>query len=754
MVVTNKIYMRFFSLLVIFQFIALLGFSQEYTAPMLYNPTLYQGQNEVAKISPNTFDSTFIYSTDTLKVTLTQGILDEFSTNRFQTYIPDFNHPSLTFDKRYKLMDKMGNTPLAPNTKYHNQITVKRTIDVAQNSIVITPLSPDTIRYSDLSVYPPVYEEVYVYPPYDLVDTVDYPNPIDTVYLNQVFYVQDSATQFFELSIDSNAIWKDNYVFHNYTLAKNPWTLGVASFDGLDENGYPYLINSTITDYADKLTSKPIDMSSLSPNNEVYLSFIFQREGFGDAPEEEDSLILQFYSPSQDKWFNIWGAKGGPVGDFQKVHIQLDEPAFFENGFQFRFMNYGRLAGSLDHFHLDYVHLRAGSGAADTLFKDFAFVYPITSYLKEFTAVPWDHYKNNPTGKMSDKVQMVVRNGSNITENSQSGTAWVKQNGSVLGTYTLSDYELTAHDPATNYAPLSTFVSYHDFSQGYRFDENALGNEQSYDLQATATVPFSQLTLNDSTFGTQIFSNYYAYDDGSAEQAYGINGTQAMLAYQFTPYEADSVIGVSMSFVPTVQDVTSKMFLVTIWNDDNGKPGQKIYEDDYFFPRNPHYGYGHNAFTNYYLTDTVKIPVSGTFYIGWRQLDDVKLCVGLDRNTNNKEKIFYSTNAGATWSNTVFEASLLIRPIFSTGLDASLGLTQKNSLEKYSFGVFPNPTSDKVTITTNHPLYNGAMLFSMNGQLLKNIDKQELSFSIIDIPQGIYLLRDNQTGSVVKIVKQ
>ncbi len=728
--------------------------AQEYVTPMLYNSNLYQGQNDVLKITPNTFDSTFIYTTDTLKLTLSNRILDEFSTDLFQKYTPDFSDPSLTFEKYYKLMDKNGTNPLPSDARFDNQITVKRTINVAENSIVVTPLSPDTIRYSDLSVYPPVYEEVYVYPPYNLVDTVDFPNPIDTIFLEHVYYVQDSATQFFELSIDSNAIWKDNYVYRNYTKAKNPWTLGVATFDGLDENGYPYLINSTVAGYADVLTSKPIDMTELAPNNEVYLSFLYQTEGLGDVPESEDSLILQFYSPSNDKWFNIWNTIGHPVTDFKKVHIKLEEPAFFERGFQFRFMNYGRLAGDLDHFHLDYVHLRAGSGPADTLFKDFAFVYPINTFLKEYTAVPWDHYKNNPTNKMSDSVNVIVRNGSNITENSQSGTAWVDYNSVTEGNFVLSDYELTDHDPATNYAPTTTFVSYHDFSTGYRFDENKPGDSQVFTINATATVPFSQLTVNDSTSGSQVFSNYYAYDDGSAEQAYGINGTQAMLAYKFTPYEADSVIGVSMSFIPTVEDVTDKLFLITIWEDDNGKPGSKIYEDDYFFPRYPDYGYGHNSFVNYYLQDTVKVPVSGSFYIGWRQLDDAKLCIGLDRNINNKDKIFYSVNGGATWVNTVFDASLLIRPIFSTALDATLGIKNTPKIEHYSFEAFPNPTSDNLTIRTTHPNYEGAELYNLNGQLMRSFDMQEMTVNVSDLLQGIYLLRDKQTGAVIKIVKQ
>ena len=75
----------------------------------------------------------------------------------------------------------------------------------------------------------------------------------------------------------------------------------------------------------------------------------------------------------------------------------------FKKGFQFRFKNYGGLSGSLDHFHLDYVNLRRFSGQQDTVIRDFAFVYPLYTLLETFTAVPWDHYKNNPIGKMSSK---------------------------------------------------------------------------------------------------------------------------------------------------------------------------------------------------------------------------------------------------------------------------------------------------------------------------------------------------------------
>ncbi|MEZ4891095.1 MAG: hypothetical protein R2779_11280 [Crocinitomicaceae bacterium] len=52
----------------------------------------------------------------------------------------------------------------------------------------------------------------------------------------------------------------------------------------------------------------------------------------------------------------------------------------------------------------------------------------------------------------------------------------------------------------------------------------------------------SNFLPNDTTYSTQYFGNYYSYDDGSAELAYGPQGAQSQLAIKYVPYEADSVI--------------------------------------------------------------------------------------------------------------------------------------------------------------------------------------------------------------------
>lgn len=751
--------MKYLKLLVIFLFSSPMIWAQyDFVAPLSVNPDLIGQKKQdlfFAKNGNSTFDSTFIYKTDTLVVSLTRSFLDEFTKNRFQQYVPDFTGPDVTFERYYKLLKKDGVTVLPADTKYSNTPTYRKKINTATNIIVNEVLPTDTIKVADFSSYPPVYTTTVVYPAYNIYDTINFPNEPDTLMMVDPFFKQDSATQFFNIISDPEAYWLDDNAYHNYRFAKDPWTLGVVTFDGLDRNGYPYnnFTSPTARGIADILTSKPIDMSALNAGNEVYLSFLYQTEGFGDVPESNDSLILEFYSPVVDQWFRIWSAQGEPVSDFKKVHLKIDDNKYFQKGFQMRFKNYGSLAGSLDHFHLDYVHLRASSGPTDTAFKDFAFVYPVGSFLKDYTSVPWDHYKNNPTGKMNNKTKFTVRNGSQIAENSQDGNVWIQYAGTTEGNFVLSDYELTGHDPATNYAPLATIVSYHDFSNGYRFDENKPGDSQVFDLFATATVQYSQLTINDSTSGKQVFSNYYAYDDGSAEQAYGVTGAQSMLAYKFTPYENDSLIGVKMHFVPTVQNVSNHLFLLTVWDDNNGKPGNKIYEDEFFFPRSPKYESAQNKFTDYYLKDTMKLRINGSFYVGWRQMEGDKLCIGLDRNINNQDKIFYSVNNGNTWINSAYEGSLMIRPIFSTAMDATLGIEKIDRPSEMVFDLYPNPFHDLIKINTNNVDFRGVMVVDLQGKIILQTNSEEKEINLSHLNSGIYLVRDITTGATKKIVK-
>ncbi len=690
----------------------------------------------------NDIDSTYIYLQDTL----TLPLFDEFSKSRFQQYNAQPTDPNVTEQLYYQLLDQT-NVPLPANSKYSLTETNRYVTNAGSTDTI--PLVSIQIKIGAFTGFPIVYATTTVWPAYNLFDTLDFVNPIDTIFQLPPDVLQDSALIFAVVINDPNAVWIDHFAYHNYNLPSFPWSLGVASFDGLNENGYPYNFGSATSGVADYLTSKPLDLSILAPSDSIYLSFLVQPKGLGDEPEATDSLILEFYDVAANEWNRIWGMGGGPLTDFKVGHIRITQAMYLTNGFQFRFKNLGGLSGALDHFHLDYVNLRTLSGYQDTLFKDFAFVYPIGSLIKEYTQVPWDHWKNSSTGHMNDAVKVVVRNGSNLPENNQNGSVKVELNGTTESTFTMIAQNLSGGD--LNYAPRTFYETFHDFTGGYEFDPLAPGDEVAFDLIGAASAQFPNFPQNDSCFAQQVFGDCYAYDDGSAEAAYGPTGVQARLAYQFTPYENDSLIGVKMHFVPSVNDVSNKLFLLTVWSDNAGQPGSVIYEDEFFYPRTPFYEDSIGKFTTYYLKDTLKLPITGTFYVGWRQIDADRLNIGMDHNTQNGDKIFYSINGGGTWSTSSFNSSLMMRPIFSTATNADL-VVEELAIQP-SWEVYPNPTSGEIRIKWGiEGNFPGASCRDAQGRIVGQTETADQSIDLTNAPAGIYFVQLNGFDHLVKKV--
>ncbi|MES2798885.1 MAG: T9SS type A sorting domain-containing protein [Bacteroidota bacterium] len=715
----------------------------EEMGPITQHLSLQKSLKQALKIS-TTFDSTFIYTSDTLSL----PFFDEFSKNKFQQYSTDFAAPGVTSEEYFHLLDDVTSIELPANAQFTAQVTFHRTFDLETSTTSDVPLTTTAVKVGSLAEYPVVYQTMNLYPPFYIYDTIGGPtNATDTIWITNPEIVQDSATQFFADLNDANALWLDSYVYHNYSFAKDPRTLGVATFDGIDDNGFPYEIGTTITNYADKLTSKPLDLSTLSDADSVYFSFLYQKQGLGDAPESGDSLLVEFYAKDLDQWFHVWSVNGGTVNDFTHGHIRVSDPKFFKKGFQFRFRNYGSMAGALDQFHIDYVTLRPLSGYQDTLFKDFAFVYPVGSLLKDYTAVPWDHYKNNPVGKMNDEAALSVHNGSNLPENNQNGKIEVLYNTVGEGVFVIPAQDLS--NGAINYDPNSFYFSSHDLSGGYQYDITKPGTVVSFDIIATASAQFPNFPQNDSTFGVQQFAHFYSYDDGSAEAAYGPTGVQSQLAIRYEAYEADSLVGMQIHFVPSVNDVSDKLFLLTVWDDNGGVPGTILYQDGSFFPRQPSYNLGENQFSTYFFLDTMKVAVDEVFYVGWRQFDAERLNVGLDRNLDHKENTFYSINGGVNWSTSMFEGSVMIHPIFSTSLDAELGVSETIG-DEIVVKVFPNPTSSNVTINMDGMDFSSANLFASDGRLV--LSTAQPTFNVGDLTNGLYFLSIEGLEKTYKII--
>jgi len=84
---------------------------------------------------------------------------------------------------------------------------------------------------------------------------------------------------------------------------------------------------------------------------------------------------------------------------------------------------------------------------------------------------------------------------------------------------------------------------------------------------------------NDTVVHVQKFSNYYAYDDGTAEQGYYLNTYGAKTALRFTVNVADTLKSVRIYFDPILDGtaILASTFRIMVWNaGSNGPRGQPL----------------------------------------------------------------------------------------------------------------------------------------------------------------------------------
>ena len=202
--------------------------------------------------------------------------------------------------------------------------------------------------------------------------------PVDTISLPFI----DDFSYYSRSTQPDQKLWMDQYVYINNNYPIQPRSNGVATFDALDADGNIYK-NSSATFPADTLTSSPIDLGVSGLNN-VYLSFFYQPQGYGDSPEPADSLILQFKSPVTKQWRSVWNTPGTATHPFKQILLRV-EGEYLRKGFQFRFVNMVSLdqdqfnpgrKGNADHWHIDYVRMDKNRSETDTATLDVAIIAP------------------------------------------------------------------------------------------------------------------------------------------------------------------------------------------------------------------------------------------------------------------------------------------------------------------------------------------------------------------------------------------
>jgi hypothetical protein len=537
--------------------------------------------------------------------------------------------------------------------------------------------------------------------------------------------------------------WSDDFVFVNDTYSDKQITSGVATFDALDNSGRLYETASSASSEADHLTSQPINLAYLSQDN-LWLSFYYEPGGLADRPEVNDSLALHFFAPQEEKWYSVWRVPGNEKNGFRLVMLNINDPRFLKKGFRFRFVNYASLstavtdpamAGNCDQWNLDYVLLNRNRHKDDTTFADVAFRFPIRSLLKTHEAMPWKQFQQIYLQEMGSAIPVHYRNNDIIVRN-------VTRNFDIRDVYqNVTSFAFSAG--AANAEPLSDI----SLNAGLVYTYNSSGTDSAlFRVRSWLITDDFDPKTNDTITYYQNFSNYFAFDDGSAEAGYGINGLgsrNAMVAYRFRSYMKDTVRAISICFNDSYLNSNRRTFDLIVWDNNNGLPGNIVYSQEEVIVKP---GSSLNGFHTYILTSPVE--VNGIFYVGWRQKSETFLNAGIDINTLHGGKQFYWINGN--WNLSQVKGTLMIRPVLGAPLTTGINDVWLKRSETLRFR--PNPAKEMITIDLEDPhLYDryNITIFDLRGRELINIPFSE-NIDISKLHDGIYIIVLKNRGNPVK----
>jgi hypothetical protein len=564
-------------------------------------------------------------------------------------------------------------------------------------------------------------------------------------------------------------------VFVNHTKAISPPTLGVATFDGLNKFGYPY--NSTIASNnlntltsvaSDTLNSAPIRLDSLpaaqlplSPVDSVYLSFYYQAMGYWEKPEPTDYFNLDFYSPKDTTWTQVWSLGGytyAPDSSWHLVMIPILDTSYFHNGFKFRFRNLSGACGDIDHWHIDAVYLNHCRTNTDTMFSstsspcynpfgDVSFVYDLQSPLKNYSQMPFNQYAG--AADMKDSIGVALRSNFTGTVSATSHTTFYNSTGQTITTYTNGADNLFQYN---NSGYCNKRALMHPSLNGFTYPTST---DSSFTMKFFIDN-IADYLANDTITFHQNFKNYYAYDDGSAEAGAGLDPTGAgnyKMAAKFTTNVGDTLHAMDIFFEPIIDVdlIKNSPFNIMVWADNSGMPGNIIYTDTmrypYFTADSLVNGLikRENVFLRYQFRHGQFIPGGTTFYLGINQIyNSPEITIGFDRNYDFHKNMFYNAD-GTNWYvfpgdlDADYRGSLMIHAVFGDYLQTLAINKFKNT--STNFSLYPNPAADYVVIQSDDLISKVIITDLLGNVVLQQTEESIKKINTLSLQSGVYLVK-------------
>ena len=537
------------------------------------------------------------------------------------------------------------------------------------------------------------------------------------------------------------AKWSDKYVFINNSFAIDPISFGVATLDAIDDKGEVYAISNRPTS-SDTLTSHDFDLSVYEESGEsVRLSFFYQCGGNGETPELNDSLLLEIYKPSTDQWIRIWYANMNESSAFLQEIIEIPD-SFYVDGFRFRFRNYtsmsaGDVSGgkgalsNADCWNIDYIMMNTESLFAHQVIDDIMLTDTPRKLLDYYEIIPWLHLNDAQPVIARNEMNFDIRNLLQAGNFINIGRSYYLK---YLDTGFLENYELF-----NAVFPTDTLIHESDpfFATFARRDDSKEGRIEvvSY-LETTA----GEYNGNDSSRIILHFRDAYAFDDGTPEYGFGIEGPSmngALLALRFRLFKTDTLRAVDMLFNKAQNNFNADLkFQLCVWNDGGGKPGDLLYMSTEEF--SPDSSLETTGFKRYPVQPDENLIITDTVvYIGWKQLTDEFLNLGYDVNRNNLSRTY--VNVAGNWINpggSLIPGTVMMRAVFG-GKDVISGSPEIPGLNS-SLVAYPNPANHILHIGPEETDIRSIMVFDMSGRIVKHQTGNVHSIDVSSLAAGVY----------------
>ena len=541
-----------------------------------------------------------------------------------------------------------------------------------------------------------------------------------------------------------------------------PPTVGVATLDAIGADGRLYDGAASGRFAADTLCSRRIALDSLTASDSVVMSFFYLPGGgrgdlwrrIGDVPEPEDSLMLDFYRAADSTWVTVWSMEGTEVDslvahtgrDWQYVAIAITDTSFLNDDFAFRFRNYCSetttskpgLTGNCDFWHLDYILVdRDRSTLNEPEFRDVAFVASAPSLLSAYQAMPARQYRSSD---MADSLGMIITNLYGSTLATQYYYAILDSIGDTLYRYDGGYENAPPFLPDGSYQPSPAHAAP---VVGYAFPEGDTPAVYTVVHMVREGVGGDLHQDNDTVRFRQVFDNYFAYDDGTAENGYGLTSTasRVYLAYRFDLNVEDTLTALDLYFNRTLAGENEMVpFNIMVWCNDGGTPGTVLYRDG--TSRHPVFA-GLDEYSRYMLERPV--VASGSIFVGFEQGNNYFINLGFDRSHDVSDRIYYLT--GTVWQQSILSGALMIRPCF--GSAATVGVAEWNEKSE-QWKVFPNPASDYVSIE-GLPVGNKVEIYDAMGRMMYSANNYRIT--VAHWPSDVYMVHCVTPQGMVGIKK-